>query len=91
MPARHGLRGTFGMSCDRRTFAITALVSDGPAARAGARVGDIIVMIDGTAVTALADSQVWYEFLEGETLTAGDIYRFGLSRGDVVAITAVEQ
>lgn len=90
MPARHGLRGTLGMSCDQHTFAISGFVSDGPAARAGVRVGDIIVTIDGTAVTGLSNSEVLQQFLEGETLTAGDTYRFGFANGAVVAITAVE-
>ena len=91
MPPRHGLRGTFGMSCDRSTFAVTHVDSGGPAARVGIRAGELIVTIDGIAVTALTDSQVWYQFLEGETLTAGDTYRIGFASGAVVAVTAIEQ
>jgi S1-C subfamily serine protease len=73
-----GLRGTAGAG----GVEVTAVEADGPAARAGIQVGDLIESIDGKAVTAYADLLVEVDHhTPGETVQLS--VRRNEARGDV--------
>jgi protocatechuate 3,4-dioxygenase beta subunit len=83
---RTGPRGQFGMGWND-DVAITEVDPSSPAERAGIRIGDTIVSIDGIAVTQLG-ARLARVLLSRDTLTAGETYQLGLARGLTVSVTA---
>lgn len=59
-PARHAAPGTVGagLSEERGRVSFTWLAPEGPAARAGMRVGDTLVAVDGVEVRSRQEAEV---------------------------------
>lgn len=75
----------FALVAPGPSFTVGAIRADGPAAKSGLQVGDVIVSVDGHDVHG--DSMA-YQGLS--TVPPGTTVTFGLARGDSVRITAVE-
>jgi membrane-associated protease RseP (regulator of RpoE activity) len=82
LPPRVGPAGALGLTTTETAGKLTveAVVADGPAARAGVKVGDVVVSIDGRAVADLT-AEIADDLLETEHVVAGQVVKLGLSRG----------
>ena len=91
VPPRQGDAGTFGMSVANQngSVVITSIKPGGPAEAAGLVVGDMILTVDGRAITQLGvDPAV--SFLSSGTIGIGTTVQLGLARGGSVTLTSVK-
>ena len=91
VPPRQGDAGTFGMSVANQngSVVVTSIKPGGPAEAAGLVAGDMILTIDGRAVTQLGvDPAV--SFLSSGTIGIGTSVQLGLARGGSVTLISVK-
>src|SRR5690349_18005738 len=67
-----------------RRWLVSVVRAGGPAARAGLRVGDEIVAIDGHTIAGPHS----YRYRALALVTSGRTVQLGLARGDTLAVTA---
>ncbi|HEY1547870.1 MAG TPA: PDZ domain-containing protein, partial [Kofleriaceae bacterium] len=91
VPPRQGDAGTLGMAVANQNglVVITSIKPGGPAEAAGLVAGDMILTVDGRAVTQLGvDPAV--AFLSSGTIGIGVTVQLGLARGGSVTLTSVK-
>jgi protocatechuate 3,4-dioxygenase beta subunit len=91
VPPRQGDAGTLGMAVANQNglVVITSIKPGGPADAAGLVAGDMLLTIDGRAVTQLGvDPSV--AFLSSGTIGIGVTVQLGLARGGSVTLTSVK-
>ncbi len=91
VPPRQGDAGTLGMSVANQngSVVVSSIKPGGPADAAGLVAGDMILTIDGRAVTQLGvDPAV--QFLSSGSIGIGTTVQLGLARGGSVTLTSIK-
>lgn len=92
VPPVDGDAGTFGLATEpdgNAALKVTMVSDGGPAATAGLKVGDLIVSIDGRAVSEIGAAPAT-QMLSSGSVGVGQSFRLGLKSGATIVMTSAK-